>query len=318
MIDLDALAAGGKPALARALAALERDADGGATLALLDAAHARRRAPVIGITGPPGVGKSTLVGALIAAWRARGTSVGVVAVDPSSRVSGGALLGDRARIASDPNDPGVFVRSLAARDRLGGLAELAMPAVTVLAALFDVVVVETVGVGQSETAIADLADTLVLCIQPGAGDSLQYMKAGVAETPDIAVVTKADLRDAAARAAADLKAGLALGAPGEWAVLVLLVSAPRRDGIELLMTEIERHQQWLDSDGRRDRRRAEQARHWLEQAVRERFGREGLKHCGKLDPAEGQSPFARYREIVANLMKGYGTKRDLQSGPGGG
>ncbi|MCK6452420.1 MAG: AAA family ATPase [Alphaproteobacteria bacterium] len=302
MTDLDALAAGGKPALARALAAIERDPDGDVTLALLDAAHARRRAAVVGITGPPGVGKSTLLGALTSAWRAGGRRVGVVAVDPSSRASGGALLGDRARIATDPNDAGVFVRSLAARDRLGGLAELAMPAVTVLAALYDIVVVETVGVGQSETEIADLADTLVLCVQPGAGDSLQYMKAGVAETPDIAVVTKADLGPAAARAAADLKAGLSLAAPGQWRVPVLLVAAPRRDGIDALTAAIDRHQQWLDGEGRRARRRALQARHWLEQSVRDRFGREGLKRCGSLDVMPGQSPFARYREIVAELL----------------
>lgn len=303
MSALDALAAGGKPALARVLGEIERDPDADATLALLDAAYARPRGRIVGITGPPGVGKSTLIGALIAAWRRKGRTVGVLAVDPSSRASGGALLGDRARIATDPGDSGVFLRSLAARDRLGGLAELAMPGAILLRALYDVVVVETVGVGQSETEIAELADTVVLCIQPGSGDSLQYMKAGIAETPDIVVVTKGDLGGAASRAAADVRAGLGHAAQGDWSPAIEIVAAPRGQGIDTLIAEIARHDAWLDAAARLPARRHAQARHWLEQAVRERFGRDGLRRAGRLDLAPGQSPVGRLREIVKTLAR---------------
>ncbi|MCC7049648.1 MAG: AAA family ATPase [Alphaproteobacteria bacterium] len=302
MSDLDALAAGGKPALARALADIEREPDAAATLALLDAAYSRPRARVVGLTGPPGVGKSTLIGALIAAWRQQGRSVGVLAVDPSSRRSGGALLGDRARIATDPADDGVFVRSLAARDRLGGLADLAMPATILLRAMFDVAVVETVGGGQSETEIAELADTVVLCVQPGSGDSLQYMKAGIAEAPDIVAVTKGDLGSMAQRAAADVRAGLGHAAPGDWSPAIEIVAAPRGQGIDTLIGEIDRHVAWLDGE-RLAARRAAQARHWLELAIRERFGREGLSRAGALDLAPGESPFGRLRAITKSLAR---------------
>ncbi|MBL8673659.1 MAG: ATP/GTP-binding protein, partial [Rhodospirillales bacterium] len=190
---LAALRAGGKPALAAALARLERDPDSDASRRLLDEAYRHPRAHVVGVTGPPGVGKSTLLSSLIAEWRGRGRRVGVIAVDPSSRRTGGALLGDRARLATDPGDAGVFVRSMAARDRLGGLAELTLGAMVVMRALFDVVLIETVGVGQSETDVAGVADTVLFCVQPGSGDSLQFMKAGIVEIPDIVAVTKGDL-----------------------------------------------------------------------------------------------------------------------------
>ncbi|MFL5905044.1 MAG: hypothetical protein ACJ76Q_14730, partial [Solirubrobacteraceae bacterium] len=158
---------------------------------------------VIGLTGPPGVGKSSLLGELVAAWRRSGRTVAVLAVDPTSRRSGGALLGDRARIPSDPGDRGVFIRSTAAGERLGGLAPATRAAAQALAAAFDLVVIETVGVGQSETEVADVADTVAVVVQPGSGDVLQFLKAGIMEIPDLLVVTKADLgeqrRDLAAR-----------------------------------------------------------------------------------------------------------------------
>ena len=182
-MTLAALRAGGKAALAAALAALEAAPEAAETLALLDAAYAAPGAHVVGITGPPGVGKSTLLGALIRAWRKAGRTVAVIAVDPSSRRSGGALLGDRMRLRTDPRDDGVFVRSMAARDRFGGLAALTHSAMVVMRALYDVVVIETVGVGQSETDVAGAADTVILCLQPGSGDSLQFMKSGIVEIP---------------------------------------------------------------------------------------------------------------------------------------
>jgi len=164
---------------------------------------------IIGVTGPPGAGKSTLLSALIRHLRESGyESVAVLAVDPSSRRSGGALLGDRVRIDFDPSDKGLFIRSTAAGERLGGLARGTRVAAQALAAAFDVVVIETVGVGQAETEIADAADTVVVVVQPGSGDVLQFIKSGVMEIPDVLVVTKADMGDIALRTTRDLNAAL--------------------------------------------------------------------------------------------------------------
>ena len=304
-MTLEQLKAGGKAGLARALALLESAPDAAAQVALLDAAFAQPRAHVVGITGPPGVGKSTLLNALIKSWRAGGRSVGCIAVDPSSRRSGGALLGDRTRLTTDPADAGVFFRSMAARDRLGGLAALTVSAMVVMRALFDRVLVETVGVGQSETEIAGLADTVVFCVQPGAGDSLQYMKAGIAEIPQVVAVTKADLDLPARRAHADVMAALALSrADGDddWTVPVLLVSAQNSDGVADLVAAIERHAGYLERDDRRALGRQRQAAAWLEAAVRERFGRDGIRRAAALlaPPLVG-APFGRLAEIAAKL-----------------
>ena len=160
------------------------------------------------MTGPPGAGKSTLLSALVAGWRKDGRSVAVLAVDPSSKRSGGALLGDRARIDADPADRGIFIRSMAAGERLGGLAPATRAAAQALAAAFDMVVIETVGVGQSETEIAEAADTVAVIVQPGSGDVLQFLKAGIMEVPDALVVTKADLGAVATRAVRDLRAAM--------------------------------------------------------------------------------------------------------------
>src|SRR5262249_53505482 len=161
-----------------------------------------------GLTGPPGVGKSTLIGALIRAYRQRGKTLGVIAVDPSSRRSGGALLGDRTRLQTAPEDDGVFVRSMAPRAQVGGLRASTYAGMSLMRAVFDVVVVEMVGVGQSETDIGMAADTVVFCVQPGSGDSLQFMKAGIVEIPDIVVVTKGDMGKAATRAKTDVKGAI--------------------------------------------------------------------------------------------------------------
>jgi LAO/AO transport system kinase len=289
---LDQIRDGGKRALARALTRIEAEPDAAATVALLDAAHAAARAHTVGLTGPPGVGKSTLTATLIERWRGSGRTVGVIAVDPSSKISGGALLGDRTRLRTDPADTGVFVRSMAARDRLGGLADLTVAGLVLMRALFDVVLVETVGVGQSETDVSSAVDTVVLCIQPGSGDALQFMKAGIVEIPDIVAVTKTDMGAAAARAQADLAASLDQRerAPGDWPVAALGVSALTGDGIGELVGLIDRHRAHLAPT--LDVRRQAQARDWLVQFVRERWGREGLKRVGELDLAPGTSPFA--------------------------
>ena len=305
--ELEALVAGGKAALAGALAELEARPEAPDSLALLDAAYRAPRAHVVGLTGPPGVGKSTLLGALIGRWRAAGRSLGVIAVDPSSRRSGGALLGDRLRLAGDPEDAELFVRSMAARARLGGLAQTTLAAMVLMRALYDLVLIETVGVGQSETDVASLADTVVFCVQPGSGDALQFMKAGIVEIPQIAVVTKADIGAAARRAKADLKGALGLAetatAGGEeaWRLPVLALSASKGNGLEALIDEIDRHQTWLRQDGRLDRQRASQAESWLRDALGARFGSEGLKQLGPLALKAQDSPFAKARELAGRF-----------------
>ncbi len=302
MLSLESLKSGGKPALARALARLERAPEAPETLALLDTAFAAPRAQVIGVTGPPGVGKSTLVGALIAELRRQELSVGVIAVDPSSKRSGGALLGDRVRLASNPEDSGVFVRSMAARDRLGGLADITWGGMVLMRALFDRVIIETVGVGQSETDVAGAADSVVFCVQPGSGDALQFMKAGIVEIPDIAVVTKSDMGAVARRALADLSGALGLAqAELGWQVEVLAVSAEQRGGLHDLLEALEDHFVWLGEEGRLAHRRHAQAAHWLEDSLRAGFGREGLRRLGRITLPHGSSPFARFAELGAQL-----------------
>lgn len=211
---------------------------------------------VIGVTGPPGAGKSTLLSALVRAWRDRGRTVAVLAVDPSSKRSGGSLLGDRARIDFDPNDRGLFIRSTAAGERLGGLAPATRAAAQALSPAFDVVVIETVGVGQSETEVADVADTVAVIVQPGSGDALQFIKSGIMETPDVLVVTKADLGQIAIRARRDLSAALrSLGA--RHTKIVAVSSVPPPTGIDDLVEAFDAHRAALDLPvRRRDARRA--------------------------------------------------------------
>jgi LAO/AO transport system kinase len=305
--DLAALAAGGKAALARSLTALESAPEDQRLLALLDGAWRAPRGVAIGLTGPPGVGKSTLTNALIGGFRAADQTVGVIAVDPSSRLSGGALLGDRARIDSDPADQGVFVRSMAARGRLGGLADLTFPATVLMRACFDWVLVETVGVGQSETEITDCADLVVGCVQPGSGDSLQFMKAGVMEVPDVVLVTKGDIGAAARRAAAEARGALSLASAA--APPVAIVSARTGDGIAAAIGLIAARAGTLRGDGGLARRRRGQGRAWAESRLVESLGSVGRSALApRLDVDE--SPFAglaglleRARDLVHKSLK---------------
>ena len=210
-------------------------------------------AHVVGVTGPPGAGKSTLLSALARAWRDDGRTVAVLAVDPTSKRSGGALLGDRARIDADPADRGLFIRSTAAGERLGGLAPATRAAAQALAAAFDVVVIETVGVGQSETEVAEAADTTAVVVQPGSGDALQFLKAGIMEIPDVLVVTKADLGQTAQRARRDLHA--ALRSLGEPTKVVAVSSIPPPSGIDELIEALDQHRAGLDLPASRTRTR---------------------------------------------------------------
>jgi LAO/AO transport system kinase len=219
-----------------------------------------REAPahLVGLTGPPGAGKSTLLSALLREWRARGLTVAVLAVDPSSRRSGGSLLGDRARIDHDPGDDGVLIRSTAAGGRLGGLAAPTREAVQALAVTYDVVVVETVGVGQSETDVEEACDTVAVAVQPASGDTLQFLKAGIMEVPDVLVVTKADLGGAAERARRDLEQAAAALGSDDVPVVAVSSIAPT-SGIAELADALERHRSALDLPSRRLRSRRQMA-----------------------------------------------------------
>ncbi|HLM51600.1 MAG TPA: GTP-binding protein [Solirubrobacteraceae bacterium] len=256
---------------------------------------------VIGVTGPPGAGKSSLLSRLVGAWRDLGRSVAVLAVDPSSRRSGGALLGDRARIEHDPADRAVFIRSTAAGDRVGGLAPATRSAAQALSAAFDVVVIETVGVGQSETEVADVADTVAVVVQPGSGDVLQFLKAGIMEIPDVLVVTKADMGVVAQRARRDLAA--ALRSLGSQAPVVAVSSVSPATGVEDLVAALDADRAALDLGRRRLRARRRCA---LADFAAE-HGERGLRALGGRRAAErwleGQDPGADVPRLAHALAE---------------
>jgi LAO/AO transport system kinase len=260
-------------------------------------------AHVIGITGPPGAGKSSLLSVLVAEWRRRGKTVAVLAVDPSSKRSGGSLLGDRARIEHDPRDDGVLIRSTAAGGRLGGLAAATREAAEALAPAFDMVVVETVGVGQSETDVEDVCDTVAVVVQPASGDVLQFLKAGIMEVPDLLVVTKADLGEVATRSRRDL--GQALKAVGSSEVPVVAVSSvPPPAGIAELADALDAHRERADIAARRVRARRGAAM-WEfvaehgERALREVGGRRAAERL-----LEAQDAHASVTELLGVLESG--------------
>jgi LAO/AO transport system kinase len=257
---------------------------------------------IVGVTGPPGVGKSTLIGALVVAWRGADRTVAVLAVDPSSKRSGGALLGDRIRIAGPTvGGPGRFIRSMATRERVGGLAPATREAAQALAVAFDVVVVETVGVGQSETEVAGLADTVVVVLQPGAGDALQFLKAGLLEIPDLLVVAKADIGAAAQATLGEARAALRLLGADD--TVALAVSAlPPGAGIAELVAALDDHRVRIDTGARRLATRRAGA---LADFISE-YGAQGLRAVGGRRGAEriliAQSPDLDGHSLVEMLI----------------
>ncbi|MFK8909020.1 methylmalonyl Co-A mutase-associated GTPase MeaB [Streptomyces sp. YS-3] len=267
---------------------------------------------VVGLTGSPGVGKSTSTSALVTAYRRAGKRVGVLAVDPSSPFSGGALLGDRVRMSDHASDPGVYIRSMATRGHLGGLAWSAPQAIRVLdAAGCEVILVETVGVGQSEVEIASQADTSVVLLAPGMGDGIQAAKAGILEIGDVYVVNKAD-RDGADATARELNHMLGLGesrGPGDWRPPIVKTVAARSEGIEELVEALEKHRAWMEERGVLAERRLARASREVETiavtALRERIG--DLRGDRRLDALASRivggelDPYAAADELVAGL-----------------
>ena len=242
------LLAGDKRALARAISLVENDDPEG--WALVREVYPRTgKAAVVGFTGPPGVGKSTLIGALTTQYRQRDRQVAVLSIDPSSPFTKGALLGDRIRLTEHFLDSGVFIRSMANRGALGGLSEACLQAALLMdASGKDVVLLETVGVGQAEVDIIDHADTVVLALMPGSGDSIQALKAGVMEIPDVIVVNKSDhpLTDTMIR---EIRGVLSLGPQHGWRVPIVKTEASRDEGIEELAQAIESHREHIESEG---------------------------------------------------------------------
>jgi LAO/AO transport system kinase len=254
------LIAGDKRALARAITLIESDDPAGWDL-VREVYPRTGKARIVGFTGPPGVGKSTLIGALTAELRKADRQVAVLSIDPSSPFTRGALLGDRIRLSDHFLDPGVFIRSMASRGALGGLSEAALQvALAMDAAGKDDVLIETVGVGQAEIDIVDHADTIVLALMPGSGDSIQALKAGVMEIPDIIVVNKADhpMTETMVR---EVRGVLALSHdPEGWKVPILKTEAARAEGVEELAVKIDEHRAFIESEGTLEARRARNLR----------------------------------------------------------
>ncbi|GAA3390828.1 methylmalonyl Co-A mutase-associated GTPase MeaB [Streptomyces roseoviridis] len=315
MVDVPALVAQAREGRPRAVARLISLVEGASpqlreVMAAL--APLTGGAYVVGLTGSPGVGKSTSTSALVSAYRRAGKRVGVLAVDPSSPFSGGALLGDRVRMSEHASDPGVYIRSMATRGHLGGLAWAAPQAIRVLdAAGCEVILVETVGVGQSEVEIASQADTSVVLLAPGMGDGIQAAKAGILEIGDVYVVNKAD-RDGADATARELNHMLGLGearAPGDWRPPIVKTVAARGEGVDEVVEALEKHRAWMEEHGVLAERRRSRAAREVETititALRERIGDlRGDRRLGALAEritAGELDPYAASDELVASL-----------------
>jgi LAO/AO transport system kinase len=303
----------GQPrAVARLISLVENDSPALRAVAAALAPYGGH-AQVVGLTGSPGVGKSTSTSALVTALRAAGRRVGVLAVDPSSPFSGGALLGDRVRMQDHATDSSVFIRSMASRGQLGGLSAAVPQALRVLdVAGCDVVLVETVGVGQAEVEIASLADTTLLVLAPGMGDGIQAAKAGIIEVADVFVVNKAD-RDGADQVARDLRYMQSLGGrhsdQGAWRPPIVKTSAARNEGIADVVGAIEKHRTWMTGHGELERRRRARAATEIEAiavgAVRQRFaavhGSSALDAAAARVVAGGTDPYTAAEGLIDAL-----------------
>ncbi len=276
------LLAGEKRALGRAISLVENDDPEGWEL-VREVYPRTGRAEVVGFTGPPGVGKSTLIGALVGSARGRDREVAVLSIDPSSPFTQGALLGDRIRLVDHFLDPGVFIRSMASRGSLGGLSEASLQAALLMdAAGKDDVFLETVGVGQAEVDIIDHADTIVLVLSPGSGDSIQALKAGVMEIPDVIVVNKADhpLAESMVR---DVRGVLSLGPPQSWSIPIVRTRAENGEGVEELVEQMAEHRAHIEAEGTLEERRRNNLRNEVMALVTLRLRRRLDERLGEDD-----------------------------------
>ncbi len=311
-----AVAAGKRWAVAAALNLLDNALPearhrAGRLLDLLPGIDDNARGHLIGLTGPPGAGKSSLTSALIGLWRQRGLRIGILAVDPSSPMSGGALLGDRLRMLANDADNEVFIRSLACRGEVGGLSPEVWPMSLLMLAAFDIVLVETVGVGQKEIDVSKMTDTTCFVAQPASGDSIQFIKAGIMEIPDVLVVNKEDIGAAARKTFAELRATLRRQKSADkhrWPVPVLSVSAARGTGIEALANALEHHRGWLAEQGSLAARRRRFQAEWVLKRLREQFGQFGIDKLGgetellALISRQHGSPYDQYAIFRAQLF----------------
>ena len=287
------LVAGDKRALARAITLIESDDPAGWEL-VREVFPRTGRARIVGLTGPPGVGKSTLIGALTAEMRKADREVSVLSIDPSSPFTRGALLGDRIRLSDHFLDAGVFIRSMASRGALGGLSEATLQAALLMdASGKDDVFIETVGVGQAEIDIVDHGDTIVLVLMPGSGDSIQALKAGVMEIPDIIVVNKADhpMTDTMIR---EIRGVLSLGPSGTWRVPIIRTEAAKGEGVAELAEKIGEHRAHIEAEGTLDERRARNLRNEVLELAASRMRR-------RLEAAVGDD--SSVRELLDRVVK---------------
>ena len=292
----EGLLAGDRRALARAISLVENDDPEGWAL-VREVYPKTGNAAVIGFTGPPGVGKSTLIGRLIENARARDRSVAVLSIDPSSPFTKGALLGDRIRLTDHFLDPGVFIRSMASRGSLGGLSEATLQAALLMdASGKDDVLLETVGVGQAEVDIIDHADTVVLVLMPGSGDSIQALKAGVMEIPDVIVVNKIDhpLTDTMVR---EIRGVLSLGDQHGWRVPIVKTEASRGEGVEELVEKMAEHRAYIQEQGTLEERRNRNLRNEVIALATARTRRKIEKHV-----EEDESVQELLAEVVARRL----------------
>ena len=314
-IGLDEILKGEKAAVAQALNLLEdkKPSSLARRVKLVEtlSLNAKPERHVIGITGPPGVGKSTLLSRIIPIYRDQKKSIGIITVDPSSKMSGGALLGDRTRISYDPKDTDIFIRSMAAGRHLGGLAWRTRQCLTLFESIYDRIIIETVGVGQSETEIEDVVDTVVSVVQPGSGDVLQFMKAGIMEIPHILVMNKADRKSLAEKSKNDLEAVASIASTDMegWNLALSMTSALEGWGLDALVTAIEKHGLYLNERNISEKRRQNRIK-WVHMIFRERFGSFGVDMLGgeknilgRLKHADIINPFEEVQTLEQILWK---------------
>lgn len=287
----------------------EKQAEVARLFEALETTEPYQRGHVVGITGPPGAGKSSLASAMVDQWLKQGFSVGIIAIDPSSPFSGGALLGDRLRMTRSDPAQGLFIRSLSSRGEKGGLSPQAWPMSRVLLAGYDIVIIETVGVGQSEIDVANMADTTCLVVQPGSGDTIQFLKAGIMEIPDIIAVNKADLGQMARTTADELRLALPQVDDSEsWEVSVEAVSASHHTGIDKLAETVLSHRGWLEDKGLLEERRKRAEAAWGIKRLLEQFGAFGLDKLGGDEKVQNRwleitgSPFEKLESFKEQLV----------------